>query len=302
MQLSQLLGNDLQHHASLAKYTAARLGGNAEMLYVAKENTERLAEVVQTAWADGIPVRVIGSGANVLIADSGIRGLVIVNRITEVHFGEWHDGRTVSASAGMSLTGLSQQAARRGYSGFEWAVSVPGTLGGAVVNNAGAHGGDMSHSVCDVVLLDAERGAQMLFTSDLAYDYRTSSLKQRADKRFLVLWVNLALPLGDPVSIRARMEDYQAHRKRTQPAGASLGSIFKNPLGDYAGRLIEACNLKGYRIGNVTVSEKHANFFISEAGATATDYRALVEYVQQAVLERTGTQLETEIELLGWEG
>ena len=138
-QIAKLLGDDLLRDEPLARFTAARLGGPADMLYIAKESTEKLVDVVQTAWDDDIPARVIGGGANVLIADAGIRGLVVVNQVKDVHFGEWHDGRTVSATAGVGLTSLANRCARLGLSGFEWAVSVPGTLGGAVVNNAGAH-------------------------------------------------------------------------------------------------------------------------------------------------------------------
>lgn len=297
--LEKLLGGALLRDVPLSKYTAARIGGAAEMLYVAKGTNEQLAEVVQTAWQAQIPVRVIGGGANILVSDAGVRGLVIVNQVKELHFGQWHGGRTVSVSAGVSLTHLANRCASQGLTGFEWAVSVPGTVGGAVVNNAGAHGGDMQGCVRDVVMIDAQRGAQMLSLADLAYDYRTSALKRRTDRRFLVLMANLALAPAPTEEIRAQMQAFVARRKQTQPSGASLGSIFKNPTGDYAGRLIEAAGLKGFQIGGAAVSDVHANFFINAHHASATDYLALVEHVQQVVYAQFGVWLEPEIERIG---
>ncbi len=297
--LERLLGADLRHDEPLAKYTAARLGGPAQMLYVAKASTERLAHVVQAAWDADIPVRVLGGGANVLVSDAGVDGLVVINQVKEIKFGDWHDGRTVNATAGVSLTTLANRCAMHGLGGFEWAISVPGTLGGAIVNNAGAHGADMHAAVRDIIMLDAERGAVMRHLEDLQYDYRTSALKQREDKRFLVLMANLALPPEDRVTIRQRMREFQAYRKRTQPPGASLGSIFKNPPGDYAGRLIEAAGLKGYAIGDAAVSEVHANFLINQGRATASDYYALIQHVQAQVHAQSGILLEPEIEFVG---
>jgi UDP-N-acetylmuramate dehydrogenase len=172
-RLQALLGDRLLTNEPLARYTAARIGGAAEWLYVARSSPEELAEVASTAWTEGIDVRVLGGGANVLVSDSGVRGLVIINHVSEISFGDWHDGRNVAVTSGVGLTVLAHKLQARGLSGFEWAVSVPGTIGGAVVNNAGAHGSDMSNSVCDVVVLDAERGAQMLSQPELQYGYRT---------------------------------------------------------------------------------------------------------------------------------
>ncbi len=242
-----------------------------------------------------MPVRVLGGGANVLVSDAGVRGLVVLNHVTTLEF----DGDSVCASAGHSLTTLARRCAARGLAGFEWAASVPGTLGGAVVNNAGAHGGDMAGCVESADVLDAEQGRLVSNLTDLAYGYRTSALKARADRRFLVLGALLKLSPGDPAAISARIDEFVAYRKRTQPPGASLGSIFKNPPGDYAGRLIEACGLKGLTVGGVQVSPVHGNFFVHRGGATATDYSALIDRVQAAVFEQTGVRLEPEIERLG---
>lgn len=285
----------------LARFTAARLGGKADWLYLAKTSTDDLVEVVRSAWEHDLPVRVLGGGANVLVSDRGVRGLVVINSISDIQTGGWHDGRNVSATAGTSLTVLARRCASLSLAGMEWAVGVPGSVGGAVVNNAGAHGSDMSDSVADVVVLEAERGVQRYSADDLQYDYRSSVLKARDDRRFLVLLATLRLTPDDPAAIQARMTEYNAYRRRTQPQGASLGSIFKNPSGDYAGRLIERAGLKGTQIGSVQVSPVHANFFVNTGGnqGSASDYYALVRHVQAVVQERCGVLLEPEIEFVG---
>lgn len=298
--LKDYLGERLLRDEPLSKYTAARLGGPADFLCIVKDSMDDLVEVVSQAWSAALPVHVLGGGANVLVSDRGIRGLVIINHVSEIRSGDWHDGRTVSATSGVSLTMLANKCQTMGYSGMEWAVSVPGTVGGAIVNNAGAHGANMSDCVADVVVLEKDRGAQLYTLADLAYDYRTSSLKHRVAGSFLVLLATLILPPDDPQIIKDRMEAFRSHRKETQPPGASLGSIFKNPEGDYAGRLIETAGLKGYSIGSAMVSPIHANFFINAGGkATASDYYALIKHVQETVKVQTGIVLEPEIQFLG---
>lgn len=296
--LAQLKLDTLKQNAPLAKYTAARLGGSADWLYVAKHSTEELAEVIQSAWADNMPVRVIGGGANILVSDAGVRGLVIVNRVANITYGNWHDDRTVSATSGTGLLRLARDCADKGIAGMEWAIGVPGTVGGAVVNNAGAHGDDMATSVKDVVVLEPS-GAKLYSHADMAYDYRSSMLKSRTDRQFIVLQVNFALPYDSPELIKARMDKFNAYRKLTQPNGATLGSIFKNPDGDHAGRLIEASGLKGYRVGGVEVSAKHANFIVNHGDATATDYDNLIQHVQDIVWQQHKVELELEIERVG---
>jgi UDP-N-acetylmuramate dehydrogenase len=289
----------MQRDVPLSKYTAARLGGKADWLYIAKDSVESLAQVVRAAWDEGMPMRVLGGGANVLVSDKGFRGLIVLNHVAKVDFGDWHDGRNVSAASGTGLLRFAQTLANRGIAGMEWAIGVPGTVGGAVVNNAGAHGSDMAATVAEVVVLDYKKGPQLYSNSDMSYAYRYSSLKAREDRRFVVLQVNFILPYDDSEAIKARMEEFNAYRKRTQPAGASLGSIFKNPENDFAGRLVEACGLKGYKIGGVEVSQKHGNFIVNHGDATASDYYALIQHVQATVQKQQNVDLELEIELVG---
>jgi UDP-N-acetylmuramate dehydrogenase len=296
VELPEPYGERLLRDEPLARYTAARLGGPADALYVARESCDELAAVVTAAWAQGAAVRILGGGANVLITDAGVRGLVVINDVSQADF---RDDAMCEVTSGHSLTVLARKCQARGLAGFEWAVSVPGSVGGAVVGNAGAHGGDMAGNVRSVEVLDAERGRMWLTVNDLAYGYRTSALKRRSDKRFVVLRAWLGLKPDDPDAIQARMEAFIAHRKQTQPPGASLGSIFTNPPGDFAGRLIEACGLKGYKLGGAQVSPVHANFFINTGQARGADYLALVQYVQTEVKRQTGVELETEIEVVG---
>ena len=289
------LAERLRAEVPLARYTAARLGGPAEWLYSARESRAELVAVMRHAHESELPLRVLGGGANVLIADEGLRGLVLINHVQEFEFGEaW-----LRASAGSGLMALSRNCQARGLSGLEWAVSVPGTLGGAVINNAGAHGGDMAGLLRQALLLEADGKLRTMTAAELDYDYRHSSLKVRADRDWLLLEATLALQPDDPARIAARMATFSASRKRSQPPGASLGSIFRNPSGDYAGRLIEASGLKGCRSGAAQVSTLHANFFINPGHATTDDYRRLINHVQEVVLREQNVRLEPEIELLG---
>lgn len=299
IRLPEPFAKRLQRKKALSRYTAARLGGPADFLYVAKESIDELATVVMAAWDQDVPVRVLGGGANVLVSDKGVRGLVVINDVSEVIFGVWHGGRNVAATGGTGLAVLARKCQAQGLSGLEWAASVPGTVGGAVVNNAGAHGSDIRSNLKEAVLLEADHGIHIMPLDDLTYGYRTSVLKARVDRRFLVLLAQFALKPDDPASILERIEHNVAYRKGTQPPGASLGSIFKNPAGDYAGRLIEAAGLKGYSIGGAQVSPTHANFFINTGSASATDYYALIRYVQETVQKQSRVTLEMEVELVG---
>jgi len=289
----------VRRHQSLARYTAARLGGTADYLYIARDpNFNDARAILRQAWQRGIPVTIIGGGANILVSDKGIRGLTMINRASQLVHG--HGAVCVSATSGTKLIRLARYCQERGYRGLEWAIAVPGTVGGAAVSNAGAHGADLSDSLHHVLVYEAKGGLRRYHAGELDYGYRRSWLKTRPDRRFMVLRAGFALERDDPKSIQARMDEYNAWRKQTQPPGASLGSIFKNPPGDYAGRLIEAANLKGHRIGDVQVSPIHANFLVNVGSkATAQDYLRLIRTVQHRVRRAFGVQLELEIQIFG---
>ena len=295
--LENAFGERLQRNAPLARYTAARLGGPAEAL-LPVHSADELAQAVRILWEERLPFHILGGGSNVLVSDAGVRAVVLLNRARAVRFSE----QGLWAESGANLGGLARQAALKGLSGLEWAAGIPGTLGGAVFGNAGAHGSDIAACLLLAEILHPVRGRLTLPATALGYGYRTSALK-RGELPGIVLSARLQLRPGPPEDIRARLEAGLAHRRRTQPPGASLGSIFKNPPGEYAGRLIEAAGLKGVRIGGAEISPVHANFFINRGGATASDLYQLIQLARTRVQRTFGITLELEIELLGeWPG
>ena len=300
MKARPALLDDLPRGQSLARYTAARLGGPADCLHIARhaDFADTLA-ILREAWRRNMPVSVLGGGANVLVSDAGIRGLTVINRATDISHVMQGERATLSVASGTNLIRLARYCQEHGLAGLAWAIAVPGSLGGAVINNAGAHGGDMASVLKRARIVDAKAGEIWLDAADLAYDYRYSSLKH-GERRYLLTRAELELERDEPRAIQARMDRFSQARKQTQPAGASLGSIFKNPPGDYAGRLIDAAGLKGLRIGAVRVSPVHANFFVNMGeAATASDYLRLIRQVRARVMAAFGIALELEIQLLG---
>jgi UDP-N-acetylmuramate dehydrogenase len=289
------LGDRVKENVSLAPYTSARIGGPADIL-ITVTSADELARAIKLLRKEQIPYTILGGGSNVLISDRGIRGVVILNRAKGVRF---HNGEepSVTAESGVIFSNLANRCASKGLSGLEWAAAVPGTIGGAVYGNAGAFGGDIAGSLIWAELL-TENGREKFTAEQMAYGYRTSILK-RGELDAVVLSAQLRLKASTREEVTASIQQFSAHRKATQPAGASMGSMFKNPDGDYAGRLIESAGLKGTRIGNAEVSPVHGNFFITHEHTRAEDIRALIALVQSTVKEKHGVDLELEIELIG---
>lgn len=296
----------------LARYTSMRVGGPADALVVIK-SADELAKAATALWQAKVPFVVLGSGSNVLVSDAGLRGVALINHAQEIVYTEENSAEAlVTAESGANFGLIARQAAQRGLSGLEWACGIPGTLGGAVIGNAGAHGGDMSGNLVVAVILqrdkalalgsalhrDVESLKESLSMEQMEYAYRSSKLK-RMPGSAVVLSARLRLQHDAEQNIQARMQEYLAYRRRTQPPGASMGSIFKNPPGDYAGRLIEACKLKGARVGGAEISPIHANFFINLGVATAADLWTLICKARQSVSDRFGIDLELEIERIG---
>jgi UDP-N-acetylmuramate dehydrogenase len=280
------------------------LGGNADAL-LEVESAQELADAVLLAWEYAWPLLILGGGSNVLVSDAGVRGLVILNRARQARFNDREEPPTVWAESGANFRLLARQAAQRGLAGLEWAAGIPGTLGGAVVGNAGAHGADMAGNLLLAEILhhrhiaqQAEPQRQDWPVQKLEYAYRSSILK-RQPHQMVVLTALLHLERSTPEQVQAKIDEFVAYRKRTQPPGASMGSMFKNPTGDYAGRLIEAAGLKGARMGDAQISPVHANFFINQGNAIARDIRALIELAQETVMRKFAVALDLEIELVG---
>ena len=305
-RLQAYFGQRLQTGVPLERFTSARVGGAAEIL-LEVESADELAQAATLLWSESLSWKILGGGSNVLVSDSGVHGVVVVNRARKVRFDEDSDPPTVWAESGANFGLVARQAASRGLSGLEWAAGIPGTVGGAVVGNAGAHGGDMAGNLIVATILqrNLKDGVPIRETwsvERLEYAYRTSQL-ERMPGQAVVLDAQLRLQRSTPEVVQAKMDEYVNYRRRTQPPGASMGSMFKNPPGDYAGRLIEAAGLKGVQVGDAQISILHANFFINHGEATAADIYALIELAKRAVAEKFGVHLELEIELVGnWVG
>ncbi len=280
---------------ALARYTSLRVGGPADLLVMAG-SVDALRGAVSLAWQQEVPCRVLGSGSNILVADRGIRGLVIVNKARAARIVEGG----LRAESGAALATVARLAVSHGLAGLEWASGIPGTVGGAVVGNAGAWGSDVASILREALVLQPDSSLDTWPTGRFEYAYRTSVLKhQDPGRRAVVLEAEFRLEPAEEQSLRARVAEIAARRRESQPTGASCGSVFKNPPGDYAGRLIEAAGLKGERRGSAVVSPVHANFVVNEGGASASDVWFLIELMRHEVQVRFGIFLDLEIERLG---
>ena len=288
-------GAAVQEEVSLAPFTSARIGGPADILVTVKTATE-LMDAMTVLWDYGMPYTILGGGSNALISDKGVRGVVVLDRAKEVRF-ESGDQPTVWCEAGVVFSNLANRCASKGLSGLEWAATVPGTVGGAIYGNAGAFDGDMSNNLISADVL-TKNGIEKLTVEQMEYGYRTSVLK-RGEIKAIVLSGTLRLKNSSREEVSAKINEFSESRKSAQPPGASMGSMFKNPEGDHAGRLIEAAGLKGTRIGNAEISTKHGNFFINHGETKAEDVCALIHLVQKTVHEKFGIELELEVELVG---
>lgn len=295
--LRQVFGTALQEGVILANYCTARVGGPADAMLQARDASE-LEQICRLCWTEGIPFLILGSGSNLLFADQGYRGLIVINRARNIRVDAQAESPSVLAESGANFSMLARQVALRGLSGLEWAAAVPGTVGGAIYGNAGAFGSDTSRVLRTADILQPSGVRETLTVQAMDYGYRTSALKRTAQPG-VILSGRFNLSQSDQGTVQERMHELTEKRRNTQPPGATMGSMFKNPAGDYAGRLIEAAGLKGTRNGGAAISEVHANFFVNDENATAADILGLIRTAQQVVAEKFGVRLELEIELQG---
>ncbi|MET0663001.1 MAG: UDP-N-acetylmuramate dehydrogenase [Ilumatobacteraceae bacterium] len=296
-----VLGDLGQCDVRIGPLTTYRVGGRAA-LFVRIGHLDDLAVLASAVHASGLPVLVLGRGSNLLVADAGFEGIVVSTAAVTDGFDIDDSSGIVRAGASVALPVLARQTAARALTGFEWAVGVPGSIGGAVRMNAGGHGSDMAASLVDVVVADLDAPdasvADVLPAAALGLRFRGSSLGPRR----IVLEATLQLANGDRTASEATIGEIVAWRRANQPGGQNAGSVFVNPVpGEVsAGALIDQLGLRGTRMGSAQVSDKHANFIQADDGGSADDVYALMEFVQRKVAEGTGHVLRSEIRLLGY--
>lgn len=289
----------LREYEPMDRHTSWRAGGVARF-YSEPASLEEVRSLLEWATAAALPLVWIGRGTNMLVDDAGFPGLIASYRAQAWQVEEHDDRVLVRVEGGAVMAGMARRLAAMGLAGLEWAEGLPGTVGGAVVGNAGCYGGDTATMLQSVELF-VDGTIERWLPSQLAYSYRHSLLK--GDRAFdrpspLVVAATFQLRRADPFMLMERMAAIAAERKRKTPTGSSCGSVFKNPPGDSAGRLIEAAGLKGRSIGAAQISSMHANYIMNRGGATATEIQALIALARTTVWERFGVALELEVRIL----
>ena len=283
----------------LSRHTTIGTGGPADA-YFAARTEEQLRAALRAARGHAVPLFILGAGSNVVVLDGGVRGLVIENATDHVEGPVLNGaGFKVGAASGVSLAALARRLAFAGYAGLEWACGIPGTLGGAVVYNAGAYDRSLLDVLKGVRVVDPANGILEMRPEELALGYRNSAFTRSAMRGHVVLSLDLALQKGDPAALRAHVRELDARRLAAQPRGRNAGSMFKNPAEHPAWWLIDQAGLRGHRIGKAQTSDQHTNFFLNLGGAKVADVLALMELTRSRVRERFGVELENEVALVG---
>lgn len=278
----------------MAKHTTFRVGGEADC-FITVQNEEQLSKLSEYIYKVGLPYFVVGNGSNILVGDKGYHGIILhpADSFSEISV----EGNCITAGAGALLSRTAKTAMEHGLSGMEFAAGIPGTIGGAIVMNAGAYGGEMKQIVRTVRVMDESGEIYEFDNETMEFGYRTSVVKDRA---YIVLQTVLELSEGDRDVIKAKMEELAAERRAKQPLEfASAGSTFKRPEGHFAGKLIMDAGMRGFRIGGAQVAEKHCGFIVNRGDAMASDVKELIEEVQERVKERFDVKLEPEVIMLG---
>lgn len=299
-RLEEIAGiNKLKVDEPMKLHTTFRIGGPADF-FIVPGTLSGLKEAIGLCKEDGVPYYIMGNGSNLLVGDKGIRGVVfqLCHAFEEIHYEQKQDGLVlVSAGAGILLSKLAREVAGKGLGGFEFAAGIPGTFGGALAMNAGAYGGEIKSSIQYATLLADGENVITLQAKDLKLGYRTSIIQE---KGYIVLEGGLLLAPGDKQDIQSKIEDLASRRQEKQPLEyPSAGSTFKRPEGYFAGKLIQDAGLKGYRVGDAMVSEKHSGFVINAGNATASEVVALMEDVKENVYETAGVWIEPEVRMIG---
>ncbi len=299
-KIYELLTNEIKQgivkiDEPMKKHTNFKIGGNADVFVIAK-SIEEIKCVIKFSKENNIPLTILGNGSNVLVSDKGIRGIVLQIGLKEIKV-EKHENALIEVDAGAMLGALAQILLKQSISGFEFAAGIPGSIGGAIRMNAGAYGGEMKDIVKNVTVLNEKGEINILTNEECEFSYRHSRF---TNSKEIIIKATLELPFGNENEIKAKMDEYAQSRKEKQPLNLpSAGSTFKRGADFITAKLIDECGLKGYTSGNAQVSTLHAGFVVNLGNATAQDVLNVVNHVKQVVLEKTGKQIELEVELLG---
>ena len=279
-------------NAPLAPFTWFRLGGPAEFL-IRPRTTDELRRVIGAARESEMPLRIFGLGANLLVPDEGVRGIVL--RLDQGEFAQMViETDSIDAGGGVDMTELTRTSVRAGLAGLEQLAGIPGTVGGGIAMNCGGKYGDIAAAVVNVELMNGDGEIETVEAAKMGFEYRQCDLGAR-----FVVGVRFSLTPTDPHALKARYREIWDYKQQTQPAmsGHSAGCIFRNPYGDSAGRIIDRAGLKGFRIGSAFVSDQHANFAMADRGGSARDVRELIQTIRTRVFETSGVQLEPEVKI-----
>jgi UDP-N-acetylmuramate dehydrogenase len=284
----------------LARHTTFGIGGPADV-YVAASSANELRQLAKICHRHGTPFFVLGAGSNILVGDKGVRGVTIENRARQVAGPqEKQNGSAIfRAESGASFAALARDLTRKGYAGLEWAGGIPGTVGGAVVYNAGAYDGCLADVLSSVGMVNGEGRKYRLEARDLGLGYRESGFTRRLFTGQVVLWAELRLKPADANDLRRRMKEFDQTRQRSQPRGRSAGSVFKNTREYLAWWLIDQVGLRGHRIGDAEISFNHPNFIVNVGRARAADVKALMDLAQKKVMAEFSVRLQPEVALVG---
>lgn len=295
-EISKLKIGKIEKNIPLKRKTTYKVGGKAKVIVFPK-NIDKLVELLKLLKARDVNYKILGNGSNLIFSEKEYKNVLI--KLDEFKNCDIND-TVVKAEAGCSLIAVAMKTARLGLTGMEFATGIPGTIGGAIYMNAGAYKSDMGYIVSEVKVIDPSFNVITMYNKELEYKYRTSYFQKH--KGYIVIEATIVLKQGDKRIIKELIEDRKRKRLMTQPLEfPCAGSVFRNPENDYAGRLIEICGLKGYKIGGAEVSKKHANFIINVEHATGKDVHDLILYVQKTVEKETGVKLKIEQEFVNWE-
>lgn len=276
----------------MSRHTSFKIGGPAE-IFVKINNVEELKLIIKISKQAEVPITVVGNGSNLLVSDDGIRGIVLKIEFDKI---EIEENGILKVGSGVKLAFLAQKCLKEELEGFEFASGIPGTIGGAIRMNAGAHGSEMKDIVKNITCMTRDGKIRIISNEEAKFEYRKSIFAQ---KDYIILEVEMQLRKGNSEEIKGKMDEYAKYRKEKQPIEyPSAGSTFKRGNGFITAKLIDECGLKGYQIGGAQISEKHAGFIINKGNATAEDVKQLMKYVEEQVYNKFGKKIEAEIEII----